>query len=211
MGLEMVKKMLIELDIDHIQNEVEHALQQHSPLDVLETLSAAMIEVGQLYEAQDYYLPELVLAGETMKEALIILKPLLQTERRQKKGTIVIATVKGDLHDLGKNIAAMMLSAGGYEIIDLGKDVDPWVIARKAAETHADIVALSTLLTMTVSEIGNTVKALEAIGIRQRISIICGGPPINQELVQRFGADYACESATTAVQLCDRILKRKCC
>ena len=208
MSLESVKKVLVDLDIDTIQNAVNEALKTESPEKVLQAMSEGMLEVGRLYEEKEYYLPELVLAGETMEEALKILRPKLQAGKKGK-GKVLAATVKGDLHDIGKNIVVTLLTAAGYDVIDLGKDVDSKLIAQKAKDENADIIALSALLTMTVVEIQEVVKELKALGIRDKVKIICGGAPLNQELADKLGADISCDDAVQGIEVCDKIMATK--
>ncbi len=210
MSLDKVKEILIDLDIDEISNVVNETLEEGvGPEEIVSALSEAMLKVGKLYEEKEYYLPELVLAGETMEEAMQIIRPKLTEAEVKHKGKVVAATVKGDLHDIGKNIVVTMLTAAGYEIIDLGKDVDAKTIAESVKEKEADIVALSALLTMTVTEIENVVKELKEMGIRDKVTIICGGAPLNQELAEKLGADIACDDAVEGIEVCDKIMAKK--
>jgi methylmalonyl-CoA mutase cobalamin-binding domain/chain len=208
MSLESVKKVLVDLDIDTIQDAVNDALKTESPENVLQAMSEGMLEVGRLYEEKEYYLPELVLAGETMEEALKILRPKLKAGK-VGKGKVLAATVKGDLHDIGKNIVVTLLTAAGYDVIDLGKDVDSKLIAQKAKDENADIIALSALLTMTVVEIQEVVKYMKELGIRDKVKIICGGAPLNQELADKLGADISCDDAVQGIEVCDKIMAAK--
>jgi methylmalonyl-CoA mutase cobalamin-binding domain/chain len=209
MDLEAIKKLLVDLDIDAMPAAVEEALKSNSAENILKSLSQGMLDVGKLYEEKEYYLPELVLAGETMEEALKILRPKLLAGGAAKKGTVIACTVKGDLHDIGKNIVVTMLTAAGYNVVDMGKDIDAKAIANKAKEVKADIVALSALLTMTVVEIENVHKELVALGIRDKVKIICGGAPVNQELAEKLKADIACDDAVQGIEVCDKIMAAK--
>ena len=132
MSLKKVEDLMIDLDIDEIQSAVTTALETNDAVTVLQTLSDAMLKVGKLYEEMEYFLPELVLAGETMEEAMKILRPKLSSANIQKKGKVVAATVKGDLHDIGKNIVVTLLTAAGYDVFDLGRDVSAIEIVEKA-------------------------------------------------------------------------------
>ncbi|MHA1370064.1 MAG: cobalamin B12-binding domain-containing protein [Promethearchaeota archaeon] len=206
--LEKIKKLIIDLEIDDIENAVKDALKDNKAEDILKALSEGMSEVGKLYEEKEYYLPELVLAGECMNTGLEIIKPHLKADA-MSQGTIVISTVKGDLHDIGKNIAATLLTSAGFKVIDLGKDVEPEKIVEAVKEHDADIVALSSLLTMTVVEIENVAKALKEAGLRDKVKIICGGAPLNQELAEKLGADYNCDDATDGVEVATKIMTSK--
>ncbi|MHA1672057.1 MAG: cobalamin B12-binding domain-containing protein [Promethearchaeota archaeon] len=209
MTLEKVKEFIIELEIDDIQEVVKESLKEHSAVDILAACCDGMLEVGNLYVEKEYYLPELVLAGETMEEALIALRPELAKSTQKSKGKVIAATVKGDLHDIGKNIVVTMLTAAGYEIIDMGKDVEPAAIAKKAKEENVDIIALSALLTMTVGEIQTTVEELKKIGIRDKVKVIVGGAPMNQELAEKLGADISCDDAVQGIDVCNTIMAEK--
>ena len=207
--LDNIKELVVKLEIDDIAKAVQDALDNgNAPIDVLKSLSDGMTEVGKLYEEKEYYLPELVLAGECMNTGLEILKPLLGSDR-QMKGTIVISTVKGDLHDIGKNVAATLLVSAGFNVVDLGKDNDPDKIVQAVIDNNADIVALSSLLTMTVVEIENVDKALKEAGLRDKVKIICGGAPLNQELAEKLGADYNCDDAPQGVEVAMKIMADK--
>ena len=209
MTLAKIKELIVELEIDDIQDAIKEELNTHSALEILTVCSEGMLEVGKLYEEKEYYLPELVLAGETMEEALVILRPKLAESEMKSKGKVIAATVKGDLHDIGKNIVVTMLTAAGYEIVDMGKDVEPAAIAKKAKEENVDIVALSALLTMTVGEIQTTVEEMKKIGIRDKVTVICGGAPLNQELAEKLGADISCDDAIQGISVCDKIMAEK--
>ncbi len=209
MTLAEIKELIIELEIDDIQDAIKAHLKDHTALEILAVCSEGMLEVGRLYEEKEYYLPELVLAGETMEEALIVLRPKLAESSQTSKGKVIAATVKGDLHDIGKNIVVTMLTAAGYEIIDMGKDVEPAAIAKKAKEENVDIIALSALLTMTVGEIQTTVEELKKLGIRDKVTVICGGAPLNQELAEKLGADISCDDAIQGIGVCDKIMAEK--
>ncbi|MHA1746906.1 MAG: cobalamin B12-binding domain-containing protein [Promethearchaeota archaeon] len=209
MTLAKIKELIVELEVDDIQEAIKENLKEHTALEILDVCCEGMLEVGRLYEEKEYYLTELVLAGETMEEALIVLRPKLAESTVETKGKVIAATVKGDLHDIGKNIVVTMLTAAGFEIIDMGKDVDPAVIAKKAKEENVDIVALSALLTMTVGEIQNTVDELKKIGIRDKVTVIVGGAPLNQELAEKLGADISCDGAVQAIDVCNNIMLEK--
>jgi methylmalonyl-CoA mutase cobalamin-binding domain/chain len=161
-----------------------------------------MDEVGRRYEEKEYYLTELVLAGETMKEAFKVLQPALAaSDQSQDKIKIIICTVKGDNHDIGKNILGSLLLSNGFEIYDLGMDVDENAIIAKVKETGAHIVALSSLLTMTVEQIKVVHEALIAAGLRDSVKLIVGGAPLNMELAKKLGADLFADDAVSGVKI----------
>ncbi|MFW9813985.1 MAG: cobalamin-dependent protein, partial [Candidatus Thorarchaeota archaeon] len=160
-----------------------------NPQDVLQALSEGMNEVGTLYEKNEYFLTELVLAGETMKEAVAVLEPHLKAEDMVEREKVIAATVKGDNHDIGKNILITMLVSAGYDVIDLGMDCPAEKVVEAVKESGARIVALSCLLTMTVNEIRVIGDALTDAGLRNDVKIIAGGAPLSMELAKKMGAD----------------------
>ncbi|MCP4763446.1 MAG: cobalamin-binding protein [archaeon] len=201
MGLKEITDLLIDLDIDEIGNAVKAELDAGTdPQEVMQALTDGMDEVGKLYEKKEYYLTELVLAGETMKEAFEILAPKLKAKDKSEQETVVVATVKGDNHDIGKNILISMLMSSGYNIVDLGMDTDADTVVKSVKETGAKVLALSSLLTMTVEEISVVDKALAAAGIRDKVKIIVGGAPLNMELAKKLGADDYADDAVGGVQ-----------
>ncbi len=202
MDFEKLTELIIELEVDDIEKAVKKALDEgKDAFDVLNALTKGMDEVGRRYEEKEYYLTELVLAGETMKEAFKVLQPALAAaDRSESKVKIIIATVKGDNHDIGKNILGSLLLSSGFEIIDLGMDVDEKVIVDKVKETGATFVALSSLLTMTVESIKTVHEALIAEGIRDTVTLVVGGAPLNMELAKKLGADDFADDAVDGVK-----------
>jgi len=200
---EKLTELIIELEVDDIQAAVKEALETDGkdPFEVLNALTKGMDEVGRRYEAKEYYLTELVLAGETMKEAFQVLQPALAAaDTSEAKTKIILATVKGDNHDIGKNILGSLLLSSGFELHDLGMDTDEKTIVEKVKETGASIVALSSLLTMTVEQIKIVHEALEAAGLRDKVKLIVGGAPLNMELAKKLGADDFAADAVDGVK-----------
>lgn len=202
MDYEKLTELIIELEVDDIQAAVKEALDEGKPpFDVLAALTKGMDEVGRRYEAKEYYLTELVLAGETMKEAFQILQPALAAvDSSDVKTKIILATVKGDNHDIGKNILGSLLLSSGFELHDLGMDCDATTIVEKVKETGATIIALSSLLTMTVEQIKVVHEALGAAGLRDKVKLIVGGAPLNIELAKKLGADDFAADAVDGVK-----------
>ncbi|MFX1261437.1 MAG: B12-binding domain-containing protein [Promethearchaeota archaeon] len=190
MSLNDITRMTIELDIDNIAAAVKSQLDRGAePQDVLKALTDGMNEVGRLYESHEYFLAELVLAGETMKEAFEVLKPHISSEGAGQKNMVIAATVRGDNHDIGKNILITMLISGGFDVIDLGMDCPKEKIVETVKESGARIVALSCLLTMTINEISEVDKALGEAGLRDDVKLIVGGAPLSMDLAKKLGAD----------------------
>jgi dimethylamine corrinoid protein len=200
---EKLTELIIELEVDDIADAVKEALEddEKDPFEILNALTKGMDEVGRRYEEKEYYLTELVLAGETMKEAFKVLQPALAAaDTSQEKVKIIMATVKGDNHDIGKNILASLLLSSGFELHDLGMDVDENTIVAKVKETGAKIIALSSLLTMTVEQIKVVDEALKVAGLRDKVKLIVGGAPLNMELAKKLGADDFAEDAVDGVK-----------
>jgi len=179
------------------------ALAQNMP--AIELIQKAMIpamdEVGRRFACQDYFVPELLLSARAMKAALEPLRPLLAASGAQPAGKVVIGTVKGDLHDIGKNLVAALLEGGGFEVIDLGVDVAPEKFVETVQKTNANIVCLSALLTVTMLSMKTTIEGLRAAGLRERVKVLVGGAPVTRQFAEEIGADGYGENASVAVAL----------
>ncbi len=173
---------------------------------VTESMVPAMDEVGRRFEANEYFVPELMIAARAMKGALEILRPLLAQKGTKPAGRIVIGTVKGDLHDIGKNLVASMLEGGGFEVIDLGINVSPQQFVEAVKKTNAEMVGLSALLTTTMPSMRSIVQAFKDAGLRDQVKILIGGAPITQEYANEIGADAYGENARTAVTLARQLM-----
>jgi methylmalonyl-CoA mutase cobalamin-binding domain/chain len=210
MDFEELTELIVELEVDDIADAVKVALDEDKkdPIEILTALTKGMDEVSRRYEEFEYFLGELVLAGDTMKAGLEVLKPALAVSDAAKEKTkAVIATVKGDQHDLGKNILGTMLLSANFEVYDLGRDVDAETIVEKVRETGASVVALSSLLSMTVDQIEVVHKALKEAGLRENVKLIVGGAPLNLELAKKFGADGYADDAIYGVDLIKKLTK----
>jgi 5-methyltetrahydrofolate--homocysteine methyltransferase len=184
----------------------EAALAEKIPPDRIlqEALVPAMDDVGNRYECGEYFVPEMLISVRAMKEALKLLKPLLVEADVKPAGKVVAGTVKGDLHDIGKNLVCMMLEGAGFEIVDLGCDVsvDKFVAAAKEG---ADLVALSALLSTTMPNIKATIAALGEAGLRAKVKVMIGGAPVNDNVAKEYGADGYAQDASTAVALARKL------
>jgi corrinoid protein of di/trimethylamine methyltransferase len=165
----------------------------------------AMEEVGKRFEREEYFVPELLLAARAMKGALELIRPLLVESGAQPAGRVVIGTVKGDLHDIGKNLVASMLVGGGFEVIDLGADVAPQKFVDTAREKNANLVCLSALLTVTMPSMRTTIETLKASGLRDQVRVMIGGAPVTQQYADEIGADGYAPNASAAVALARRL------
>jgi len=181
-----------------------------NPMDlVTQYMIPAMDEVGRRFECEEYFVPELLLAARAMKGSLELIRPLLAESGAEPVGRVVIGTVKGDLHDIGKNLVASMLEGAGFEVVDLGADVPPEKFVTAAKEKKADIIALSALLTVTMPMMKNTIAEVERAGMRDSIKIIVGGAPVTEQYAREIGADGYSDNASGAVQLARSLVTKK--
>ena len=179
------------------------------PTDLLQKyMIPAMDDVGQRFECNEYFVPELLIAARAMKTSLEILTPHLAQAGAERAGRVVIGTVQGDLHDIGKNLVASMLEGGGFEVVDLGVDVSPERFVEAAREKDGSVIALSALLTTTMSMMKKVIEALEAAGLRQQTPVIIGGAPITQQYADEIGADGYSDNASGAVALARRLVAK---
>ncbi len=175
--------------------------------DILHSgLVPAMGEVGSRFERGDYFVPEMMVAARAMKAGLALLRPGLVARHIAPRGVVVIGTVHGDLHDIGKSLVAMMLEGSGFEVIDLGTDVPPERFAQVAMEVNANVVGLSALLTTTMQNMRSTVGAIEDAGLRPRIRIMVGGAPVTEAFAKEIAADGYAPDANSATVLAHRLL-----
>ena len=178
-----------------------------APMDLIQqSMVPAMDEVGRLFEAQDYFVPELLLAARAMKGALVLIKPLLSASGQKMAVRVVIGTVKGDLHDIGKNIVASMLEGGGFEVIDLGTDVSPENFVAAVEQRKPHVVCMSALLTVTMPAMKLTIDALQTAGLRTQVKVLIGGAPVTHQYAKEIGADGYSENANGAVGLVKNLL-----
>jgi 5-methyltetrahydrofolate--homocysteine methyltransferase len=166
----------------------------------------AMDEVGRRFETNEYFVPELLIAARAMKGALEIIKPRLTATGAKPIGKVAIGTVKGDLHDIGKNLVAAMLEGGGFEIIDLGVDVTPEKFIGAVKEKGANVIALSALLTTTMPSMKTTIEGLKEAGVRSQVKVIIGGAPVTQKYADEIGADGYSDNASAAVALARKLV-----
>jgi corrinoid protein of di/trimethylamine methyltransferase len=177
------------------------------PLDLIHRyMIPAMDEAGKRFECEEYFVPELLLAARAMKGALELLRPRLAASGAQPAGRVVIGTVKGDLHDIGKNLVASMLEGGGFEVTDLGVDVSPEKFVEAAQRTGAQIVCLSALLTVTMPSMKKTIEAFREAGIRDRVKVLIGGAAVTEQYAHEIGADGYGGNANIAVALARQIV-----
>lgn len=175
---------------------------------VQQAMMPAMDEVGRRFECNEYFVPELLLSARAMKGALELIRPLLVASGAESSGRVVIGTVKGDLHDIGKNLVAAMLEGGGFEVTDLGVNVTPEQFIASIKEKNAQIVAMSALLTTTMPAMKATIDAMKQAGVRDQVKVLVGGAPITRSYADEVGADGYSESAAGAVALARQALRK---
>jgi 5-methyltetrahydrofolate--homocysteine methyltransferase len=173
---------------------------------VQQDMVPAMDEVGRRFECDEYFVPELLLSARAMKAALALIRPLLAAGGEGSAGRVVIGTIKGDLHDIGKNIVAAMLEGAGFEVLDLGADVSPNAFVEAVRSKDVGLVCLSALLTVTMPSMRTTVDALTAAGLRDRVKIMVGGAPVTQRFADEIGADGYGANAAAAVTLARKLV-----
>jgi 5-methyltetrahydrofolate--homocysteine methyltransferase len=199
---------VIEGNAPLVQQKVQEALDQGlEPGHILnQGMIAAMAEVGRRFEEGDFFVPEMLIAARAMQSGMALLKPHLQQADIKAMGRVAIGTVKGDLHDIGKNLVAMMLEGAGFEIVDLGTDVSPEKFIEAVKSQGANVVAMSALLTTTMPNMKNTVEALRAAGLREQVKVIIGGAPVTDAYAKQIGADGFAPDASRAVALAKSLM-----
>ena len=215
--LEEIKEIIIDGDDEAAAEVTEEALAAGvDPLDILnDGLMAGADVVGQRFETGEFFLPELMLTGRALKAAMAVLEPSLQAayaadpDLQKQSGTVVIATVHRDIHDIGKNMVSSMLTASGFEVHDLGVDVPIKTMLAKAREVKADIIGCSALLTTSMPVMRDLLKLLEATGEREQFKVIVGGAPVTPAYAEAIGADGTAENAVAAVQLAQRLISEE--
>ncbi|MDR3203313.1 MAG: corrinoid protein [Deltaproteobacteria bacterium] len=205
MSIKEVYQAVVDFNEDDITDLVEKELEKGTDIQKVlqEGLISAMDYVGKQFSEGELFVPEMLMAAQTMKKGLEILKPKLGTSGGSSAGTIIIGTVKGDLHDIGKNLVGMMLEGGGFEIVDLGVDVEPKAFVEAAKTNKAKIVGLSALLTTTMPAMEETIKALKEAGLS--VKTMVGGAPVTKAFADKIGATGYSEDAPGAVELARKL------
>jgi len=197
-----IKRQLIEFDIDGIKVTVQKGLDEGvAAIDMVNALGDGMKEVGDKYESGEFFFSELIMAGETMKEAMTVLQPAMTSEDVKSKGKVAIGTVKGDLHDIGKDLVVSLLVAAGIEVVDLGVDVPAEKFVEAVKDEGATVVGLSALLSTTITYTKEIVEAMVAAGIRDDVKVVVGGAAATDELAKEMGADACAADAVLGVRM----------
>ena len=205
-----IQQNVIEGNAPATQELVKQALTNRIPAEQIlnEGLIAAMRQVGKLFEEGEYYVPEMLIAARAMKGGLDLLRPALAAANVQAIGKIVVGTVQGDLHDIGKNLVAMMMEGAGFEVIDLGVDVTPEKFV-DAVKTHQpNLIGCSALLTTTMPKMKATIDALNAAGVRNNVKVLVGGAPVTAKYASEIGADAYAPDASAAANIAKSLLPK---
>ncbi len=208
LGLEALSVAIIDGDLARTKGLVQRAIDQGTPPEeiVSRWMVPAMAEVGARFERQEYFVPEMLVSARAMQAGLALLKPLLTQREVRPVATVVIGTVRGDLHDIGKNLIAMMLEGAGFQIVDLGVDVPAEQFVQAVREHQADVLGLSALLTTTMLQMGVVIRAIVDAGLRDNVRVLVGGAPVTARFAAEVGADGYGESAAVAVRMARKVL-----
>ena len=203
-----IKDFLIAGRQEQLCDLVKNALNEGEPAkSILDVMIAGMQTVGERFQKKEVFIPEVLLAARAMTSATDLLKPMLAESGIEPLGKVVIGTVLGDLHDIGKNIVGMMLEGNGFEVINLGRDVAPEEFVETAKETGAEVIGLSSLITTSMPQMRRTIELLEEGGLKETTFVMVGGAPVTQEFANSIGADGYADDATGAVQKVKEMLK----
>lgn len=202
-NVQKITKSLYGGDVEAVAELVQDALDSGmAPADVLnDALLAGMDQVGRDFKEGVLFVPEVLFAARSMQAGMNVLRPLLADSDISSSGKYVLGTVKGDMHDIGKNLVRMMLEGGGFEAIDLGVDVEPSVFVDAVREHKPDLLGMSALLTTTMVQMKVTIDALQEAGLRDSVKIVVGGAPVTAAFAEQIGADAFAEDAATAVDV----------
>jgi 5-methyltetrahydrofolate--homocysteine methyltransferase len=206
--LEIIREGIMDGDMHLVEAKVQEALDEGvAASEILnEGLIKAMGEVGRLFEEGEYFVPEMLIAARAMKAGLAVLKPKLVDADIKPVGKVAAGTVKGDLHDIGKNLVCMMLEGAGFEILDLGTDVGPEQFVDSVKSQGVGVICMSALLTTTMPNMKNTVDALTEAGVRDSVKVLIGGAPVTQAYADEIGADGYAPDASRAATLAKQLL-----
>lgn len=205
---EKIAQAIFEFDEAKVVAMVEAVLKEGA--DPVEIINKGLImgieKVGVLFKRGDLFVPEVMAATNAMKRGLNVVEPLLKGKKRESLGLVLLGTVRGDIHDIGRRLVATMLETGGFEVMDLGNDVPEEVFVRKMAELKPKIIGMSALLNTTMVFMKTTIDALKKAGLRERVKIIVGGSPVTPDFAQHIGADGTAPDAISAVDVAKRLL-----
>jgi 5-methyltetrahydrofolate--homocysteine methyltransferase len=208
--IDNLRQSVIDGEMDLTQELVEKALAEKIPAEQIlkDGLISAMEEVGRRFECSEFYVPEMLISARAMKRGLALLRPYLTAANVEAVGKVIIGTVQGDLHDIGKNLVGMMLEGAGFDVVDLGADVSPDNYVAAVKEHHPDLVACSALLTTTMPGMKKVIILLEDAGLRDRVKVIVGGAPVTAKYAADIGADGFAPDAASAASLARALIHK---
>jgi len=203
-----IAQAILELDGDKVVELVEQVIKEGvAPEKIInDGLVAGIEKVGVLFKRGELFVPEVVVATSAMKMGLSIVEPLLKDKKRDRLGLVVLGTVRGDIHDIGKRLVSTMLEAGGFEVIDLGNEVAEDIFVQKSSELKPQIIGMSAMLNTTIPFMKTTIDALKEAGLRDRVKVMIGGSPVTPAFAERIGADGTAADAVRAVDLAKSLL-----
>lgn len=206
--IQNIYREVVEGNQKAVKEAVQAALDANLAADVIlsDGLIAAMGEVGSLFEQGEYFVPEMLVSAKSMQEGLNLLRPLLVAQGIEPIGKVVIGTVKGDLHDIGKNLVSMMLEGAGFEVVDLGTDTSPEKFIDAINQYQPQLIGMSAMLTTTMPNMRHVITALESAGMRQSVKVMIGGAPVTETFASQIGADGYAPDASRAVALAISLL-----
>ncbi|MBT9146794.1 MAG: Methionine synthase [Syntrophomonadaceae bacterium] len=209
--MEKLKELVMKGAATEAAEQVKELLDQGANPEVImkEALISAMDEVGDLFQKGDYYIPEMLVAARAMQHCLEILKPFLAQGNIKSLGKVVIGTVSGDFHDIGKNIVIMIIEGVGFEVIDLGMDVSPQTFVRAIKENSPVVIGFSALLTTTMLNMKEAIEAIKEAGLREQVKIMIGGAPVSQKFADEIGADFYAPDATAGRDYVRNVINQK--
>ena len=206
-SLENITRGILDGNQSLVSAQVQAALTDKiEPRSILDAMTSAMAEVGRLFEEGEFFVPEMLVAARAMQGGLVILKPQLVAADVQPVGKVIIGTVRGDLHDIGKNLVSMMMEGAGFEIHDLGVDVPPEKFVDAIKEIKPQLVCMSALLTTTMTNMPATIDAIKQAGLRDKVKILIGGAPVTEAYANQIGADGTAQDASKAAKLAKNLL-----
>jgi 5-methyltetrahydrofolate--homocysteine methyltransferase len=207
--LTKISEAIIQGNVEDMTDLTEEAIDDGlAPQEILDKgLMAGMDYVGVEFKAGNMFVPEVLRSAKAMQTSMEMLKPLLVQAGAKSTGKVLLGTVKGDLHDIGKNLVGMMCEGAGFEVKDIGKDIGPEAFVAAVKDYQPDVIGMSALLTTTMRSMGHTIKALEEAGLRDRVKVIIGGAPVTQSFADQIGADGYAPNAAAAADLAKRLAR----
>ena len=208
--LQQVSEQIVAYDADKLIESVKNALEHNVPsYEIVLAMSKGMQVVGHKFEDKEYFLPDLLMAAEAMKTAMDVLGPYVTTAKATATGKVLIGTVEGDIHDIGKNIVVIFLKSAGFEVYDLGTDVPAKRFIEEAKAVNPDILGMSGLLSTSLPAMGEVIEALKREGMRGRMKVLLGGSPVTDDFGKRVGADATTNEAISGIRIMENWMKEK--